>query len=204
MPTSKELHEKTFALHNEMLAGRLTASVQLAELLQPLICRALAKKFFNVDDEHLIQTATNDAILYYLKSPNNFDVKRSSLLNFVWQRANSNLLNLLKENTKRNKFVELDEAQTVYSSETSQNETIEESLIDKEQNRQTYKQLYELFPDPIDQKFLELLMNGDRETILFAAILGISNETPEEQRAGVKKHKDRIKKFIQRNYERQK
>lgn len=199
MPTSKELHEKTIALHNDLLAGRPTAFTQLAELLQPRICRALARKFFNIDDEHLIQTAVNNAILYYLKSPNKFDAKRGSLINFVWRRAYGNVLNFIKENKKQNKVVELDDSQTVYSNETNDGETIEQFLIDDEQDNLFYQRLSVLLPDSIDRAILELMMNNERETISFAAVLGISDEPPEEQRIIVKKHKDRIKKFIQRH-----
>jgi len=199
MSASKEFNEKAAVLHKDLLAGRPTASAQIAELLQPRILRGLSRKFSNVNDEHLIQTAVNDALLYYLKSPNNFDAKRSSLLNFVWQRANSNLLNLLKENAKQNKFVELDEVQTVYSNEANQNETIEQFLIDDEQDNLFYKRLAVLLPDPIDRAILKLMMNGERDTVLFAVVLGVSDESPEEQCACVKKHKDRIKKFIQRH-----
>jgi RNA polymerase sigma-70 factor (ECF subfamily) len=199
MLTSKELHEKTIVLHNEMLAGRPTASARLVELLQPRICRALAKKFFNVNDKDLIQTAAQDAVLYYLMAPDKFDANRSSLLGFVWRRAYHNVLNLLKENSRQNKFVELDETQTVYSNETSDGKTIEQFLIDDEQDDLFYKRLSVLLPDSVDRTILELMMNNERETILFAAVLNISDESPEEQRVIVKKHKDRIKKFIQRH-----
>lgn len=206
MPTSKELNEKVIALHEELLAGHSIASAQIAELLLPKIYKALTRKFSNVYDEHLIQTAANNAILSYLKSPNKFDANRGSLINFVWLLAKRDLLNLLstKENTSnKGEFVELDEAQTVYSNEAGQDETIEQFLVDEEQDHQTYKELYALLPDQIDRTILELMMNGERKTDLFAAVLGISDETPEEQRICVKKHKDRIKKVIQRKYERQ-
>jgi RNA polymerase sigma-70 factor (ECF subfamily) len=202
MSASKEFNEKVDFLHNDLIAGRLTASAQIAELLLPKIYKALVKKFSNVIDEHLIQTAANNAILYYLKYPNKFEANRGSLINFVWQLAKSGLLNLLssKENIlNHNEFVELNEAETVYSNETRQDETIEQFLIIDEQDRQIYKQLYDLIPDPLDRAILELMMNGERDTALFAVVLGVSDESLEERRACVKKHKDRIKKFIQRH-----
>ncbi|MDQ3801946.1 MAG: hypothetical protein M3384_21185, partial [Acidobacteriota bacterium] len=202
MSTSKELNEKAIALHKDLIAGRPTASAQLAEFLLPKVLNALTGKFPNVIDEHLIQTAAHNAILYYLKFPDKFDANRGSLINFVWRLAKSSLLNLLssKENIlNHNEFVELDETQTVYSNDTKQDETIEQFLINDEQDRQTYKKLCALLPDPIDQAILKLMMDGERDTELFAAVLEISDEPPEEQRALVKKHKDRIKKYIQRH-----
>lgn len=207
MSAPEEFNEETLALHEELLAGRPTASAQLAELLLPKIINALTKKFSNITDSHLIQIAANNAILYYLKFPNKFVANRGSLINFVWLLAKGRLLNLLssKENSLNpNEFVELDEAQTVYSNETNREADIEQFLINDEQEQQTYKQLSDLLPDAIDQKILKLMMDGARETALFAAVLGISDESPEAQRDSVKKHKDRIKKCILRNYERQK
>jgi RNA polymerase sigma-70 factor (ECF subfamily) len=203
MSASKELNEKAIALHKDLLKGHLTASAQLAEFLLPQIYKGLSRKFPSLNDEHLIQIAANDAILYYLQSPNNFDASRGSLISFVWQRAESNLLNLLQKNRKQNKFVELDEVGTVYSNEKSQSETIEQFLMLGEQNRQTYEQLEKLLPDRIDQAILRLMLNGERETEVFAGVLEISDKSPKEQRDCVKKHKDRIKKVIRRRYRRQ-
>lgn len=76
-------------------------------------------------------------------------------------------------------------------------------MITGEQNDEVFRQLCKLLPDPIDQAFLETMMNGERDTSQFAEILGISNEPAEDQRIIVKKYKDRIKKIIQRNYIRQ-
>lgn len=205
MAESKELDEKALTLHKDFLAGRVTASAQLAELLLPEIYNALARKFSNVYDEHLIRIATDEAILYYLRSPGKFDPTRGSLLNFVWQRARDGLLNLLHQRKiNHEKFVELIEARTVYSNETSRSETIEQFLITDEQDRQTYKQLRELFPDPVDRALLKLMLDGEYKTAVFADALGILGAPLDEQRAIVKKHKDRIKKVVQRHYERQK
>lgn len=199
MSTSKELSEKAIALHKDLLNGHFTAPAQLAELLLPLIYKGLSRKFSNINDADLIQIAADDAILYYLQAPNNFDAARGSLIGFVWQRAKSNLLNLLQKNREQNKFVELEETETVYSNERNQDETIEQLLINDEQDSQIYKRLYDLLPDRIDQAILRLLLEGERETAVFAAVLEISDQSPEDQRAGVKKHKDRIKKIIQRH-----
>ncbi|MCD9186652.1 MAG: hypothetical protein LUM44_09470 [Pyrinomonadaceae bacterium] len=202
MSASKEFNEKVVALHYDLLAGHPVASAQIAELLLPKIILALTRKFSNVADEHLIQIATHNAILYYLKSPNKFDANRGSLINFIWLRARSSLLNILssKENPlKRKEFVELEEVHSVYGNEESQNESIEAFLIDNEQDNLFYKRLSVLLPDQIDRNILELMMNGERNTVLFAAILGIADKSLEEQCSCVKKHKDRIKKFIQRH-----
>lgn len=202
MASSADFNERTLKLHEELVAGSFIATAQLSELLLPKIFEALKKKFPNISDEHLIQTASNDAVLYYLKSPNNFDPSRASLLTFVLLRAKSNVLNFLK--TRKNKseiLVELPEEETVYSNESV--ETIEELLILNEHNEIVFLQLRELLPDSLDRSVLELMINGERETLQFAKIIGVSDKSPEEQFKIVKRHKDRIKKVIQRRYVRQ-
>lgn len=105
MTASSEINEKTHKLHSDLLAGSPIATAQLAELLLPKISTALTKKFSNINDDHIIQTAANEAFLYYLNSPDKFDSNRGSLISFVWQRAFSNVLNFLKENKKKSEKV---------------------------------------------------------------------------------------------------
>lgn len=105
MSASSEINEKALELHEDLLAGNFIATAQLAELLLPKIFKALSRKFSNISDEHLIQTAANEAVLYYLKSPDKFNPNRGSLISFVWQRAVSNVLNFLTESKKSQRKV---------------------------------------------------------------------------------------------------
>lgn len=206
MSESDDFNKKAEALHADLIAGHPTAPAQLAEFLLPSIYRALKRKFANIKDEHLVQTAANNAVCYYLRSPTRFDPVRGSLVAFVWQRAKSSMLNLLSSSenlSKKKEFVELSETRTVYNSGKDLNE-IEEFLIKHEQDIQTFNQLRKLLPDPLDHSILEMMMEGVRETAQFAEVLGISDESIERQREYIKKCKDRIKKVIQRHYKKQK
>lgn len=204
MSASSEINEKALKLHEDLLAGSLIATAQLAELLLPEISKALTRKFSNINDEHLIQTAANEAVLYYLKSPGKFDPIRGSLIGFVWQKAESTVKNLLKAKkgiSEKEESVELPEDRAVYSNEDG--ETVEQLLIRDEQDNKVFQKLRELLPASSDQAVLELMMDGERETSRFAEILGVSGESSEDQFRVVKKCKDRIKKVIQRRYNRQ-
>ena len=55
-----------------------------------------------------------------------------------------------------------------------------------------------LFPNPLDQALLDLLEQGERSTERFAAALGLGGQSVQEQRAEVKRRKDRIKKKLRR------
>jgi RNA polymerase sigma-70 factor, ECF subfamily len=50
----------------------------------------------------------------------------------------------------------------------------------------------------VDRRLLGLMANGVRETSAYAAVLGISHLPAELQRKAVKRHKDRLKKRLER------
>ena len=55
-----------------------------------------------------------------------------------------------------------------------------------------------LFADPMDLRLLTLILEGERSTERFARILGLCGLPVKEQRRQVKRHKDRIKKRLER------
>ncbi len=63
----------------------------------------------------------------------------------------------------------------------------------------TWRKLQSFLPDPVDQEMILAMMEGTRETGLYAEILGIGELTIVEQRQIVKRNKDRIKKILTRN-----
>lgn len=65
------------------------------------------------------------------------------------------------------------------------------------------EQLGEILPDPRDMEMVGMMMAGVRENILYAELLDVTDKPLEEQRSIVKRHKDRLKKIIQRKYKRE-
>jgi hypothetical protein len=59
-----------------------------------------------------------------------------------------------------------------------------------------------LLPKPVDCELALLLLEGVRETLEFASVLGITELPASEQEFQVKRHKDRIKKMLQRHINR--
>ena len=69
---------------------------------------------------------------------------------------------------------------------------------DEGQSRQVTDALAELFEDPVDRELAALMIDGERCTEKFAALLGITDLPASQQRKTVKRHKDRIMKILQR------
>jgi hypothetical protein len=65
-----------------------------------------------------------------------------------------------------------------------------------------WRRISDLLPDPTDQEIVLLMMEGIRETSAYADVLGISDYSVEEQAAIVKRHKDRLKKKLERHIKR--
>jgi len=54
-------------------------------------------------------------------------------------------------------------------------------------------------PEPLDEQFFEMILNGVRETALFALLLGIDDLPVENQRLEVKRRRDRILVSLKRH-----
>jgi hypothetical protein len=50
----------------------------------------------------------------------------------------------------------------------------------------------------VDRRVLRLMVDGERRTAVFAAVLGLDGQPAEAQRREVKRAKDRIKKRLER------
>jgi RNA polymerase sigma-70 factor (ECF subfamily) len=55
-----------------------------------------------------------------------------------------------------------------------------------------------LFPDPRDRQVADLVLDGERSIEPFARLLGLEGLPVDERRREVKRHKDRIKKRLER------
>ena len=62
-----------------------------------------------------------------------------------------------------------------------------------------WPRLTALFPNQADREIVWLLMDGERDTDEFAAVLGILNLPPEDRFKEVKRAKDRVKVLIKRH-----
>jgi RNA polymerase sigma-70 factor (ECF subfamily) len=203
MAVSNENRKMWDELHNRLISGDVIASAEIAEYFMPLLIGKLNRAFQNIDDPHLIETAVIDTLMDYLSKPNQYDPRRGNLLSFLILKAKSDLLNLLSPKkidqvqVDLAEIVELDNDSSVYGVELIAEMEVEE-LITKNLSP-IWNRLSSIIPDRTDQEIVKLMMDGIRETNIFAEVMGIQNLPDAEQSRVVKQNKDRLKKVIQRH-----
>jgi hypothetical protein len=204
MAVSKEDIFKWNELHNRLISGDVIVSAEIAEYFMPLAVDRLSKRFKNIDDPHLIETAVIDAIMDYLTSPSQYDPCRGNLFGYLILKAKSDLLNYLGQKKIDHslmdlaEIVELEDDSSVYGIELTNEMDIETEIIEK--SSPLWERLSKLITDKTDQEMVLLIMNGVRDTDTFAEVIGIQKLPNKEKIRIVKQNKDRLKKVIQRHF----
>jgi hypothetical protein len=196
-----DMEDPGLNLHQRLVAGDVTASAELAELFLPIITDRLARIFPQLDDVHMVDTAVEDALLNYIERPTQYNPEKLGLENYLVMSAKWDLVNLL-DLQKKDFLISLAEIVELMDIDMEQGiELIDPQDVDEIVSNRlsiTWKNLKSLLPNPVDQRLLQLMMDGVRETIAYAEILGIRDLIIEEQKHIVKRNKDRIKKIIAR------
>jgi DNA-directed RNA polymerase specialized sigma24 family protein len=191
-------------LHHRLLEGDVTSTAEIAELFMPIIIDRLNRRYPNLGDPHLIETAVEDALMNYFERPEQYDPAKLSLAGYLRMSANGDLLNALKREKRRPKQESLEEYVELSNGSAEHGVKDDFDLEATVFARQSpvWQRLADLLPDPIDQQIVLLMMEGIRDTSVFADVLRISDYPREEQARIVKRHKDRLKKKLQRNIKR--
>ncbi len=186
------------ALHARLVAGDPTATLDCIELWLPELVKLLTMRFPTVmsRDEHIIATVATDTLLSYIGNPQKYDPQRATLRHYLFMAVRSDLRNALRPLTRRDKGeIPLEAVEVTLSAGNSDIEEIVERKVDVEG---IWQQVMEALPEPLDRQVLTLLLEGERSTLSFAKILGIDRLPASEQKAIVKRHKDRISKRLER------
>jgi RNA polymerase sigma-70 factor (ECF subfamily) len=198
MPLSKDFGEQ---LHQRLLQGDPTApSEVILTYLEPLT-RRLRQRFPDVKDDTIIQDAVTDALFQYVKSPGRFDLAKSSLSSYLTMAARGDLLNALaRERRRAARQVPLEAvAEAALPGNTLRED--EQPEASSEEQMAASKLMHcvlQQVPDLRDREILELMLAGERKTTRYAGLLEIEDRSEAEQRKIVKRHKDRLKKRLQR------
>lgn len=187
------------ALHRRLLAradNRVTA--EIAELFLPPLAQALQRHFHQLSDPHQAETAAIDSLLAYFAQPEKFDPAKGTLLGYLYLDASRNLLNWLAQ---QKKVVALHAPLPEYEVPDEAADDPEARLI--EQASPLVRRALARVTDPVDRELIELMMDGVRETAAYASVLGIADRPARAQEKIVKRHKDRLKKMLRRERQRQ-
>ena len=194
------------SIHARLLAEDPTASADLCETFLPLLAGRLRRQFPTVDADQ-VHDAVVDALLNYIEHPQRYDPARGSLAHYLTLSARGDVLNLLRRETRRSqRLVPLedgeDEVEVERRLRNSGVKTLEDLAVAAATSTQVNDLLQAVSRSDADQHVLDLMLDGERDTAVFAEALGLQHLTVVEQRHRVKQHKDRLIKRLQREWPR--
>ncbi len=197
--------------HQRLIDGDPLASSDIASAIYPAFIGIFSKKYSGIEQE-LIANAVADAVIAYLKHPQDYPADKGiKLFNYLYTRIKGLTLNYYqKEKTRKSRelshndiFSEPQESlseEVVFQSEEANVELFDSNIEYSEEKvllPQTDR-LSEIFDNSTDQRMAHLIIVGVRATAQFSSMLGIELRSLSEQKAIVKRHKDRIKKRLER------
>jgi hypothetical protein len=187
-------------LHQRLLDGDLVASQELAAAFLLVVVDRLKQRFPGLDDESLIFDAATDAILSYAERPSQYKPDGLRLLAYLVMSADGDLKNALRRHQRRaHRELSMSDVELLLDARNPEEdkEAYPEHAVGPEVNG-VARRVREVIPDPVDQQFIDLMIQGERRTDAFAKVLGIADMEVKQQRKIVKQHKDRLKKRLTR------
>lgn len=204
--------EQDRQLHARLLARDAQAPSDLTEQYLLALVTYLRRVFPERDfpllrDSHLIEEAAEDALFDLAKHPEHYDPARSTLISYLRMAARGDLRNKLQREARhRRHLVPLpdENAPGVEQSALARNsgrEDTEDPALLAERREQLNPQFQPMrntvFSDQ-DRTVIQLILDGERRTSVYAQILGITHLPESEQRREVKRVKDRLLKRLRR------
>lgn len=184
-------------IHKRLLQGDPTASAECAEAVIGPLTRRLEGRFPKLRGSDLLIDAVTDAVFGYLRQPEQYDPARRGLLGFLEMAAEGDLKNALSKWHRRAQVeVTLDDVELeAVAGNRVEGPGDPEGKVDLSEIR---RGIGALFEDARDRQLAELVLERERSVEPFAQILKLEGLPLDEQRREVKRHKDRIKKRLER------
>ena len=181
-------------LHRRLLDGDVTATAEAAERFLDLVAANLRRRFPKLRDADLLDDAAADAIYSFLTVPDRYRPEKGGLAAYLTMSAAGDLKNKLAAERHRS------EKRTEIAVELLPDGRKEEENAEPTATLPPLAEwLAALFDDPADRTAAAMVLEGVRSTDRFAAVYGLSDLPPAERRRLVKRHKDRIKKVLERH-----
>lgn len=195
----------TRELHRRLVEGDPIAPSELVEAYMDELVRRVHAKARVTGDEALIHDAVTDALLAYVQQPTKYSPDKSGLLTYLTMSAHRDFLNMMERERRRsNREFPLENVEHSPLGRNKWIEAVEETVVDREgsitprEKALLWQHVSEQFSDPTDRRLLGLMLNGERKTAAYSAVLGIQDSDQDEQRRLVKRHKDRLTKRLVR------
>jgi DNA-directed RNA polymerase specialized sigma24 family protein len=178
-------------LHQRLLAGDVVASAEIAEQLLFAVIQQMRRRYPQLDEPHRVDEAVHDAFMTYFQHPERYNPEKSSLAAYLLMSAEGDLRNNLSRHPVPTLPLDTIEGEL--------------SLVDVEESSEPVQPwwvrwpwLSRQVPDSQDRLVLGLMLDQVRPTAAYVGILGIEQQSRAEQRAAVKRHKDRLRKRLRR------
>jgi hypothetical protein len=178
-------------------AGDVTAPAEFCERYLPRLLADLRWVPPGVRDEHLITDVAIQTTLNFVRNPARYDPARLGLIAYLRMDAAGDIRNLLK--SERQRAARLAPLEAVELGSAARKD-IEETrdLPDGVTEDLLVRLIHERLPDPRDREAVALMLDGVRETAVYARVFGITHLPTDEQRKEVKRRKDRLDKVLKR------
>jgi RNA polymerase sigma-70 factor (ECF subfamily) len=182
--------EHLLASWRRLVSDPDTAGAFAGLVLRPLEAD-LARRFPRADPDQ-VGEAADTAVANLVKYPTRFDPARSPLPAFLRMIAGRDVLNLLRaERRHRRGRIPWDAVEHDLPAGNVPEEGL--TWVEFPALRAAVEGL-----DETDRRVLELMLDGERDTDVFAEVLGIADRPADERKAVVKREKDRIKARLRR------
>ncbi len=195
-----------------MLDGERTAPARLASLLIEPLVRRVRQSVTGIDEPQVRSTCCQ-TLANYLSNPEAYEQSRGPLLAWLALDARGDVLNELASARSRREVVdiavvELRGAAGNVFTEASVFRPVDEEALDNADPHDLSADVLATIREhaagfsPEDAAMIELMGEGVRETAAYAEVLGISHLPINDQRAAVKREKDRLTRRLERLRER--
>ena len=185
-------HQGLLGQENRIVSARLSE-----ELYNQVVRRTLARSGFSVDPV-LVEEAVGQAFLDYFEAPERYDPERASLSTYLVMVAYRSFQKALERENRRSQWQVLhsDVAQVSDNQSVDDNDT--EKLINRLLALEVWPRIEAAFTDPDEREVLFLIIDGVRDTSVYAGVLDVLHLPLGEQIQYVNKIKNRIKKRLRR------
>lgn len=175
-------------IHEQILAGSRTASLDLFRQAQGPIQAFLRRRFQRLSEEESYDLAT-DAILIYVTDPLRCDTAKSSLWSFLCRIAKRDAIDHLRMSRRRGDLLKEVESDVEFWTSRAKDVFRGEEAIDARQIMKLYQ--HRLATNKAEARVLALILHEERGTGAYAQALGLDPKAPDVERI-VKQAKDRM------------
>jgi len=192
------------SLHRRLVERDVTAPTDLARLFLDHLISWLVEKNSSGVPEELCVEAAEDALIALMKSPASFDPTRGKrLAAYLRMSAQGDLRNILRREGRHGNHVRLEDVEL--SPEAGKYLAVHDDPLRSLERQEESAKATRTVVAPVreglsdaESRALDLMLQGERKTALYAGALGIGHLPTRDQRAEVKRVKDKLKKRIKR------